>query len=305
MRRRCRGRRRHIDVVAAMERVHRPNVVLTAVDARRQFVGAQSVAETCEKARVRLEIARLRQPARRFASTTSSAAPANSRPPKSSSSASPSIAGVAGSTSWPSEASNRAASSTAAVASGPTGSPNGEQVEKAIRRPLSFARNLLEIGALRWRDQECGGEFRTLGRVEHRRAIAHGARDDMIDGRTEHHLAVLRPPRRAAASRLEAEQSTDRSRDADRAPEVVGAGERHNSGRHGGGRSAGRTARRPVQDSRGCGRGPMRRTRSRAAGQDSGVFVRPKIKAPASSQRSVISAWTGGAKPVRLGPREP
>src|ERR1700739_501076 len=38
---------------------------------------------------------------------------------------------------------------------------------------------------------------------------------------------------------------------------------------------------------------------------NSGVFVRPKIKAPAFSQRSVISAWTGGANPVRLGPHDP
>ena len=64
VRRRCfadawrwRGRGRgHVDVVAQVERIHRPHIALPSVDALRQLVGAERVAEALKKTSVRLEI---------------------------------------------------------------------------------------------------------------------------------------------------------------------------------------------------------------------------------------------------------
>ena len=80
--------------------------------------------------------------------------------------------------------------------------------------------------------------------VEQQRAVAHAARDRMLDDQ----LAVRRQvDEYRVAARLQAEQPAARRRNADRAAAVGSMGERHDAGRDGRRRTAARAAGRVIE----------------------------------------------------------
>ena len=92
-----------------------------------------------------------------------------------------------------------------------------------------LTRDLFRIGALRrWRDVGAGG-FRSLDRVQHRRAIANADADDVIAGKTAPAFAAIGTERRAGSRRLQTEYPGSRCRDPDRSATVAGVSDREDA----------------------------------------------------------------------------
>src|SRR5882724_11094689 len=93
---------------------------------------------------------------------------------------------------------------------------DGRELRESDLELARLAPYLFEVRPLRRREMAERSDFRTVRRIEHRGAVAHAAREDVVHRRAMHRLTHGRPPRRAAAAGLDAEQSAVPSRKADR-----------------------------------------------------------------------------------------
>ena len=136
----------------------------------------------------------------------------------------------------------------------------------ADAQPSGFGADLLEERARGWRRGVRVAGHRAREHVEHRRAVANGARDHVANDEAAPRFAVVGSQRHTPARRLEAEQPAHAGGDADRPAAVACVRERDHSRRHRGTGTAARAtraafevprvARRPVGGRLGRGQQP-------------------------------------------------
>ena len=126
-----------------------------------------------------------------------------------------------------------------------------------------------------------------------RGAVAHAAGDHVLRGQPAQALGAFRAGADARTRRLQPEQAAGRGRDADRAAAIGRMGERHDAGRHGGGRTAARAARREIGAPRVAGDAVEARFGRRREAELGRVRLAGMTR-PARRKRATISLSVAG-----------